>query len=282
MKASKSSETGWRLRRRRSRRARRARLRPTRKRSPKRSESGADPSTSGEGHDVAADPDPGRMSAPSSHRRTWPRVSDETNRASDADPSISGEGSDVAADPGPGQDVGAEQPSPALVASPDETDRASGAPSSSLEPTEPEASAPEAANSPAGGATPVVTTVIAWRPARRQRPERAKAAAASGRRDVQRFHVAAATARALKRAPIPASGREKGKEAQAARVWARARQGVFAAAQTRARRWGRRKAPQDLGQAEGPRRGHTIRAETHGDGRSDLSIRKAARASDSA
>jgi ATP-dependent RNA helicase SUPV3L1/SUV3 len=85
--------------------------------------------------------------------------------------SIGGEAPDLGADTVPGPDVGVEGPLPTLGANPEETDPADVALASSPEPTELAPSAPEATNKTA---SPIEAIVTAWRPARRQRPERAK------------------------------------------------------------------------------------------------------------
>jgi ATP-dependent RNA helicase SUPV3L1/SUV3 len=88
---------------------------------------------------------------------------------SEAEPSTSGEAPDLGSDTVPCPDGGAEEGPPILGGNPEETDRAD-------EPPEPVPApcAPEATNTKAGSASLIKTTVIAWRLARRQRPERAK------------------------------------------------------------------------------------------------------------
>jgi ATP-dependent RNA helicase SUPV3L1/SUV3 len=96
---------------------------------------------------------------------------------SGADQSIGAGGPDVVAGPDAGQNVVAEQPPPGLAANQDETDRANGVPDSSPEPPEPEPCAPyapEATDTLSASASSAVATAIAWRPARRRRPEGAK------------------------------------------------------------------------------------------------------------
>jgi len=92
-----------------------------------------------------------------------------------AEQSISRESPDFGADTVPASDGEAKELSPTLGANPEETGRANDALDSSPEPTEPvPARPPEGKNTEAGAASSVEATVIAWRPARRQRPERAK------------------------------------------------------------------------------------------------------------
>ena len=88
---------------------------------------------------------------------------------SGAGQSISPEVPDVGADTVAGPDAGADEAPPILGGSREETDQAN-------EPAEPVLApcAPEATNVEAGSALPFAATVIAWRLARRQRPERPK------------------------------------------------------------------------------------------------------------
>jgi ATP-dependent RNA helicase SUPV3L1/SUV3 len=86
-----------------------------------------------------------------------------------AEESIIGEDPDFGADTVPGPAGGAEEAPPILGGNPEETVRAN-------EPTEPVPAlfAPETTKTEDGSASPVEAAVIAWRIARRQRPERAK------------------------------------------------------------------------------------------------------------
>lgn len=121
-------------------------------------ESGAGQSIAGEGANVKADP------APDHDVGAEPPSSALAESSEEAEPTIGRR---------PDYDVGAEPPA-ALAESSEEAEPAIGSLESSPEPTEPDSCAPEATDAPSNCGLPSVAMVIAWRPARRQRPERAK------------------------------------------------------------------------------------------------------------
>ncbi|HZZ61926.1 MAG TPA: hypothetical protein VFE63_12240 [Roseiarcus sp.] len=150
-------------------------------------ESGADQSIAGEGANVKADPgpdydvgaEPPSSALAESSEEAEPAIGSRPDYDVGAEPPSSAlaERSDEA-EPAIGSrsdyDVGAEPPSSALAESSEEAEPAIGSLESSPEPTEPDSCAPEATDPPSNGGLPSVAIVIAWRPARRQRPERAK------------------------------------------------------------------------------------------------------------